>query len=83
LLACAQELGRLAEHQRVLPTLIAELYLNGGDETTALEWLDRGLAAHSPDMAFFPIHPRWQDALKKPNFRRVLEPLHLPSRLGG
>ena len=75
---CAEELGRLAGHQRVLPTIIAELYLTAGDEAAALGWLERGLAAHSPDMAFFPIHPRWRGALHQPNFRPVLEQLRLP-----
>jgi len=78
--ACADSLARLAASQRVLPTIIAELYLMAGDDAEALAWLERGLASHSPDMAFFPIHPRWQEALARPQFRGVIGALHLPPR---
>jgi tetratricopeptide (TPR) repeat protein len=78
--ACADALAHLAASQRVLPTIIAELYLMAGNDAEALAWLERGLASHSPDMAFFPIHPRWQEALARPEFKGVIAALHLPRR---
>ncbi len=77
--ATASALEELSASQRVLPTLIAELFLVGGDEARALAWLERGLKARSPDMAFFPIQPRWREVLAKPAFKRVLDELHLPA----
>ncbi len=82
LLAVAKAMSDLAPTQRVLPTLAAELYLVGGDDASALGWLERGVASRSPDLAFFPIHPRWRGVLAKPGFAQVLSALHVPQAPG-
>jgi serine/threonine-protein kinase len=76
--AVAEEMARLAEKQRVLPTIVAELYLLSGDEATAIAWLERGAREHSPDMAELPYHPRWRRELAKPAFAHLLAELRLP-----
>jgi TolB-like protein/Tfp pilus assembly protein PilF len=80
--AVALEMARLAQSQRVLPTVVAELFLLGGDEANALAWLERGARDHSPDMAELPYHPRWRRELAKPAFAHLLGELHLPAGAG-
>ena len=82
-LAVAEALARVAERQRVLPTLIAELYDVGGDKDRALDWLERGVDGHSPDMADFPIHPRWRALVGDARYQRILGRLQLPPGSAG
>ena len=89
LLTVADDLAQQAEHQRVLPTLVAELFYAGGDRVKALDWLERGIAEHSPDMADFTIYPRWAGLAGEERYRRIIERLSLPAgavgyaKLGG
>jgi hypothetical protein len=78
LAAVAGEMARLTEKQRVLPTIVAELYLLSGDEAAAIAWLERGAREHSPDMVELPYHPRWRRELAKPAFAHLLDALRLP-----
>ncbi|MEO8502591.1 MAG: protein kinase [Acidobacteriota bacterium] len=79
LLAVAGDLAQQADHQRVLPTLVAELFYAGGDRVKALDWLERGIAERSPDMADFMIYPRWSGLAGEERYRRILERLSLPA----
>ncbi|HEY8144295.1 MAG TPA: protein kinase [Kofleriaceae bacterium] len=77
--AVAASIADLAPKQRVLPTLVAELFLLAGDDASALAWLERGVESRSPDLAFFPIHPRWRGVLAKPGFEKVFSALRVPA----
>jgi serine/threonine-protein kinase len=77
--AVADALSRESASRRVLPTFVAEVYLAAGAKPAALDWLQRGLAAHSPDMADFLVYPRWREMARDPRFQRILDQLGLPA----
>lgn len=72
-----------ADSRRVLPSVIAEVYLAAGATDETLDWLERGIAARSPDMADFMINPRWLDLAANPRYRAVLAKLELPPGAAG
>jgi len=76
--------ARIAHSPRALkhPLSVALLYNMAGDTQAALDWLERGYAAHDSGMPYLGM-PEWDAARDDPRFRRMVEKLGLPETTSG
>jgi hypothetical protein len=49
-----------------------------GDVEQALDWLERSVAAHDPNVPYVSVAPHWDPLRSQPRFRAILRQLHLP-----
>jgi len=57
---------------------VAIVYVGLGEQSNALEWLERAFATHSPNMAFLGADPRWDSIRSDPRFKDLLRRMNLP-----
>jgi TolB-like protein/tRNA A-37 threonylcarbamoyl transferase component Bud32/Tfp pilus assembly protein PilF len=62
----------------VLPTDVAELYGLAGEEAQALAWLEKGLEARDPNMAFINVDPTFESLRSQPRFQALVRRMNLP-----
>jgi tetratricopeptide (TPR) repeat protein len=78
----AEELTRLSKKSFVLPHDIADLYVEAGEKTKALEWFEKGLEVHDPTLPFiggFCDGSIQYDSLRsEPRFQALLRRMNLP-----
>ncbi len=73
----AEELTRLSSKSFVLPKDIADLYVEAGENTKALEWFEKGFEAHDPTLPF--ISWTQYDSLRsEPRYQALLRRMNLP-----
>jgi serine/threonine-protein kinase len=64
----------------VRPTNIARNFADAGEAEKALDWLERGLQLHGPDMPYRAVG-RWPEEVQNhPRFRELLRQMGLPER---
>lgn len=56
---------------------VARLYVNAGRNRAALEWLERGVDEHNPDMPYVG-QPLWDPLRGEPRYKDVLRRMNLP-----
>jgi serine/threonine-protein kinase len=61
----------------VVPTDVAELYLEAGDKDRALEWLEKGFEARDPIMPYLGL-PQYDPLRSDPRFQDLLRRMNLP-----
>jgi len=62
------------------PRVIAAWYMNAGDHDLALDWLEKALEVHDPQLLYLAIDPRWDAVRSDPRFQTVLHAMKLPLR---
>ena len=64
----------------VRPTNIAHNFADAGEAEKALDWLERGLQLHGPDMPYCAVE-RWPEEVQNdPIFREIRRRMGLPER---
>jgi tetratricopeptide (TPR) repeat protein len=75
-------LDTLLQHSRqryLPPTSIATIYCGLGDNDQALDWLERGYAAHDVRMTFLKVDRRWDSLRSDPRFTALMRKMQLPA----
>jgi serine/threonine-protein kinase len=73
----AEELTRLSNKSFVLAKDIADLYVEAGEKTKALEWFEKGFEVHEPTLPF--IGSTQYDSLRsEPRYQALLRKMNLP-----
>jgi len=74
----AEELTRLSNKSFVLPKDIADLYVEAGEKTKALEWFEKGFELRDSNMPNLRL-PFFYDSLRsEPRFQDLLRRMNLP-----
>ncbi|MEN6534371.1 MAG: hypothetical protein ABFD89_11955 [Bryobacteraceae bacterium] len=63
--------------QYVSGVRFAALHVVLGERSSAIEWLERAVEQHAPELAFLKANPIWTDIHYDPRFSRVLDRLGL------
>ena len=72
------ELTALAERRRVPGDLVAEVYVGLGEQSRAIEWLEKAYEARAPSLAYINVEPMFDSLRPDPRFQAVLMRLGLP-----
>ena len=72
-----RELERFGERSYVPPELLARAELAVGDNTKALDYLEKGPDAQSAMVQMIPWYPEFRSLLGNPRFERYLRRVHL------
>lgn len=75
--AVLDDLLRRAQKAYLSPTSIATIYCGLGDNERALDWLERGYAAHDVRMTFLQVDRRWDALRADPRFAAILRKMRL------
>jgi serine/threonine-protein kinase len=75
--ALLDELLLRAQKTYLPPTSIAAIYCGLGDNERALDWLERGYAAHDVRMTFLLVDRRWDALRADPRFATILRKMRL------
>lgn len=75
--AVLDDLLQRAQQAYLPPTSIATIYCGLGDNAHALDWLERGYAAHDVRMTFLRVDRRWDALRADPRFVALLRKMHL------
>ncbi len=76
----AETLVARSEVGFLLPTRVARAFAFAGDSERALDWLERGVEVHDPEMPY-AVGGRWPQAVQNhPRFREIRRRMGLPQR---
>lgn len=67
-----------AQQQYLPATSIATIYCGLGENDRALDWLERGHAAHDVRMTFLKVDHRWDTLRSDPRFVTLMQEMRLP-----
>lgn len=67
-----------AQRQYLPATSIATIYCGLGENERALDWLERGHAAHDVRMTFLKVDHRWDTLRSDPRFATLMREMRLP-----
>jgi TolB-like protein len=80
--AAARRLGdtlaTLRSVRYVNPLEVAEAYIIAGENSLALDWLERGFEEHDPGMPYLSASPHYDRLRDEPRFQDVLRRMNLP-----
>ncbi len=77
--SAAEVWEKLSNVTYVLPWLIAELYAYAGNKDKTMDWLEKGVEAHDPNMTYLGVMPHLVDLLGDgPRFQDLLRRMNLP-----
>jgi serine/threonine-protein kinase len=69
----------MRSQQQYLPaTSVATIYCGLGENGRAIDWLERGLAAHDVRMTFLKVDRRWDTLRGDPRFVAIVRKMRLP-----
>jgi eukaryotic-like serine/threonine-protein kinase len=71
--AVLNELTRRAGQSYVSPVRIAQIHLGLGDRDQALAWLGRAVEQYATEVAWFGVHPMFDELRSEPAFVALLE----------
>jgi serine/threonine-protein kinase len=74
----ADILAARARKTYVGPSDVASLYAMAGEEAQALEWLEKGLQVHDPQMPENSLHRYFETLHNTPRFQDLLRRMNLP-----
>ena len=73
-----EALGERAARGEASPTDVVWLYLCAGDESRALDWLEKGYEAHDPNMVYIGVTPLFDRLRSEPRFQALVRRMNLP-----
>ena len=71
-LKIAEDLKKISSRSYVSPYWIAIIYAGLGDDNSAFDWLERGIASHDGSMIFLKVEPILDRLRPDPRFGRLL-----------
>lgn len=75
--ALLDDLLQRAQKAYLPPTSIATVYCGLGENARALDWLERGYAAHDVRMTFLQVDRRWDGLRPDPRFAAIVRKMRL------
>ena len=76
--AILEDLMRRSVQGYVSPARIAQIHLALGDQSLALDWLERALDQRSVDVVWVGVHPMFDQVREEKRFAAALEKIGLP-----
>ena len=76
--SAADYVAALASDMYVPPVEVATLYALAGEDSLALDWLERGFEQHDPDTPIVIAHPLCDGFRDDPRFLALRRRMNLP-----